>query len=202
MIKLFTMIKNLFKVARLLSTDDSGDFRVYNVSFMGKEQKILGFTPYGLMHHPPEDSMVCVGNQLAQASNGIGVADDPANRIFKNLAEGEVALGNYVTGDYIYFDEDNNIKIQNAKTNANVNLGSDGSIQIENSNTIIAVDTAGKLEATVGGTDGSYLLLNPTGGCKISGGRNKADYIQINSTGAVSIMGASFTFNTKAVLTA
>jgi len=98
-------IKNIFKIAKLLSVDDTGNLRFYTVSFMGKQQKVLGFSPYGLMHKPPADSMVLLWSQQGQESNGIGIADDPRNRTLKDLKEGEVALGNYRTGHYIYFDE-------------------------------------------------------------------------------------------------
>ena len=105
MISIITMIKNAFKIARLLSCDDSADLRFASVSFLGKTQKIMLFTPYGLMSKPPADSLALIWSQQAQESNGIGMADDPRNRTLKNLASGEVALGNYTTGHYIYFDE-------------------------------------------------------------------------------------------------
>ena len=98
-------IRNLFKVARLLATDDSGDMRIGTISAMGKEQSVFLFTPYGVMSHPPNDSMVMLWNQQGHESNGIGIADDPTNRILKDLAEGEFAVGNYLTGDYVLFNE-------------------------------------------------------------------------------------------------
>lgn len=104
-------IRNFFKVARLLSTIDNNDLRVSNVQTMGKSQKVMLFTPYGLMHNPPEDSMVLVWSQQGRESNGIGMADDPANRILKGLNPGEVAVGNYTTGAYIMFDEQGACKI-------------------------------------------------------------------------------------------
>lgn len=98
-------IKNLFKIAKLLSVDDSDNLRFYTSSMLGKKQKILGFSPYGLMHNPPVGSMVLVFSQQGQESNGIGIADDPKNRTLKDLKSGEVGLSNYLTGHYIYFDE-------------------------------------------------------------------------------------------------
>lgn len=102
---IFATIKNLFKVAKLLSVNDTGALRFATVSMLGKTQKMLLFTPYGLMSNPPPNSMAILWAQQAQESNLIGLADDPANRVLKNLAPGEVALGNYWTGNFIHFDE-------------------------------------------------------------------------------------------------
>jgi phage gp45-like len=105
-------IRNFFKVARLLATMDNNDLRIANVQTMGKSQKVMLFTPYGLMHNPPANSMALVWSQQGQESNGIGMADDPANRTLKGLEPGEVAIGNYETGAYILFSADGSCKIK------------------------------------------------------------------------------------------
>jgi len=98
------MIKNLFKIAKFLSSNDDGAIRLGTVSMLGKDQQALIFTPYGLMHNPPPNSMGLVWSQQGQESNAVCIVDDPNNRTLKNLAPGEVAIGNYTTGNYIYFD--------------------------------------------------------------------------------------------------
>jgi len=105
------LIKNLFKIAKILSVDDSGDYQFATVSAMGKTQKVLMLKPYGLMSNPPAGSIVGQWSQNGQESNGIGLADDPKNRPIKDMAEGEVGLGNYVTGDYLYFDETGTLNV-------------------------------------------------------------------------------------------
>jgi phage gp45-like len=117
MINLLTLIKNLFKIARLLSVDDSGDLRIATLSALGKKQTALLFTPYGLMHNPPVDSLALLWNQQAQSSNGIAMADSPNTRIFKDLKEGEVAVGNYMTGDYLFFNEGGSSELLTNKLN-------------------------------------------------------------------------------------
>lgn len=102
---ILTLIKNLFKIAKLLSVDDSGGLRFGTVSMLGKTQKVMIFSPYGLMHNPPTSSLSLVWSQQGQESNGIAMADDPNNRTLKDLKSGEVAIGNYITGHYIHFDE-------------------------------------------------------------------------------------------------
>jgi phage gp45-like len=117
-------IKNIFKIAKLLSVDDSDNLRFGMISTLGKNQKILIFSPYGLMHSPPADSMVLMWSQQGRESNGIGIADDPKNRTLKDLAEGEVALGNYLTGSYILFDQQGGCQIvSNSLTHNGTNVG-------------------------------------------------------------------------------
>jgi phage gp45-like len=109
------LIKNLFKIAKVLSVDDSGDYQFMTITTLGKTQKVLSFKPYGLMSSPPVDSIVGVWSQQGQESNGIGLADDPKNRPIKNMKTGEVALGNYITGNFVYFDEDGSTQVVVAK---------------------------------------------------------------------------------------
>lgn len=109
--RIFTLIKNIFKVAKVLSVDDSGDYQFANVSFLGKTQKVMLFTPYGLVSKPPVGSMGLLWSQQGQESNGIGMADDPKTRPLKDLNDGESALVNHITGDYIYLKENGDIAV-------------------------------------------------------------------------------------------
>lgn len=102
---IWSTIRNLFKIAKLLSVDDSGNLRFAQVTMLGKTQPMMLFTPYGLMSNPPPNSLALVWAQQAQESNLIGMADAPMDRTVKNLSPGEVALGNYSTGNFIYFDK-------------------------------------------------------------------------------------------------
>ncbi len=103
--RLINFIKNIFKVAKVLSIDDSGDFQFASVSFLGKTQKVMMFTPYGLISNPPPDSMCLLWSQQGQESNGIGIPDDPKNRPVKDTLPGEAGVANYETGAYILFVE-------------------------------------------------------------------------------------------------
>jgi phage gp45-like len=109
------LIKNLFKIAKLLSVDDSGALQFATVTTLGKTQKVLMLKPYGLMSSPPVDSIVGLWSQQGQESNGIGIADDPKNRPIKDMKTGEVALGNYATGNFVYFDSDGSTQVYSAK---------------------------------------------------------------------------------------
>jgi phage gp45-like len=104
-------IRNLFKFAKLMSVNDAGGFQYFSVSMLGKTQTVLGFTPYGLMSCPPAGSMVALWSQQGHEANGVGMADDPNNRILKDMVDGEVALGNYVTLAYLLFDKDSGYQL-------------------------------------------------------------------------------------------
>lgn len=167
---IITMIKNAFKIARLLSCDDSADLRFASVSFLGKTQKVMLFTPYGLMSKPPADSLALVWSQQAQESNGIGMADDPRNRTLKNLASGEVALGNYTTGHYIYFDEnglctiladDINIVAANdiTMTAENITLNAASDIEMSGDTVGIEATTTMDLDATTINITGTTIPI-------------------------------------------
>ena len=167
---LITMLKNAFKIARLLSCDDSADLRFASVSFLGKTQKIMLFTPYGLMSKPPADSLALIWSQQAQESNGIGMADDPRNRTLKNLASGEVALGNYSTGHYIYFDEnglctiladDINIVAANdiTMTAENITLTASSDVSITGDTVGIEATTTMDLDATTLNITGTTIPI-------------------------------------------
>lgn len=109
---LYSKLKNIIKIARLVSVDDSRNLRFGNMNFLGKNQKGNVFSPYGLVHNPPVNSMGVIFALQGQESNLIGIFDDPKNRTLKNLKQGEIGLNNYITTDYLYFDEDGTLKVK------------------------------------------------------------------------------------------
>jgi phage gp45-like len=139
------LIKNMIKIAKLLSVDDSGDFQFLTVSMLGKEQRVLSLKPYGLMSNPPTSSMVTVFSQQGQESNGLGIADDPKNRILTDMAEGVVGLGNYITASYITFDENGDAILA---TTHDAIIGSSNNITLFSSNNVVLVAVGGKITAT------------------------------------------------------
>jgi len=130
---------NLIKRAVVsLAGDDSGEFPVTQVSYMGKTSDIEVVFPYGMAANMPKDSIVLMFNVLAQEENkaGIGYRHDLRP---KNLKEGEAVFGNFLVGTHIKFDEDGNIII-------------DGDMQLTGDLTVTGnVEISGTL--SVGGTD-------------------------------------------------
>lgn len=158
---LYNVIKNIFKVAKILSIDDSGDFQYGQVSYLGKEHKVLIFYPYGLVGKPPADSMSLLWSQQGQESNGIGIAGDPKTRPLKDLKDGESALVNHVTGDYVYLKENGDL---HAKVSGDLIADVGG-------NSVVTVD--GNAEITAGGnakiSAGGDAEITAVGNAKISG---------------------------------
>ena len=156
--KVMTLIKNMIKVARVLSVDDSGDYRSGQFAYLGRQVQGLVFSPYGLLHHPPNNSMAVVLAQNAQGSNALGIVDDPVNRPLKNLAEGEVALANYLTESNIHLQSGGNIVLTVGSTTITIADGTvtiNGAVlqvndNINSSDTITATNevTAGSINLT------------------------------------------------------
>lgn len=154
---LYNKIKNLFKVVKILSTDDSGDFQYGQVSYLGKDHKVLIFYPYGLVGKPPANSMGILWSQQGQESNGIGIAGDPKTRPLKDLKDGESALVNHVTGDYVYLKENGDLhatvsgdliadvggnSVANVGGNAEITAGGDAKISAGGDAELTAVGDA------------------------------------------------------------
>ena len=102
-LKIINKIKNIIKLARVVSVDDSKDIRIGVVQYLGKEQQVTIFTPYGFMHNPPENSFGPIWQINGEESKIVGMFDRTDQRPVKELASGEVAVGNYLTGDYVIF---------------------------------------------------------------------------------------------------
>lgn len=115
--KLINKIKNIVKIARIVSVDDSKDVRFGVVKYLGKEQSCAIFTPYGLMSNPPENSMGPVFQIDGEESKLMGMFDRTDNRPVKDLVSGEVVVGNYETGEYVRFKDGNIVEIQTSLLN-------------------------------------------------------------------------------------
>ena len=141
MIKLINRIRNVFRIAKLLSSDDSTALRIGFVEYMGTTgQRAILHTPYGLMHRPPANSVCMLFSQNGNESNAWAIADHPRLRPLKNLAEGEVAIGNYVTGDYVHFKADNSIEVH-----------SDNAVTVNAGSAVVNADTTINGDLTVDG---------------------------------------------------
>jgi len=117
-------IRGLLKIATLRSTDDSGAFRFGQIGALGKTQTANIFSPYGLIHHPPDGSMAMVLIMQGEESKSITLCDDPKRRI-KGLSEGEVGIANYLTQTHFIMKENGDWDIQ---VNGNVNMVVTGNV--------------------------------------------------------------------------
>lgn len=104
-------LKSLFKIARLVSSDDSGNFQQGNFYYMGSTPKGQIFVQYGDLMRPPDGAQMAVFAQNGNESNAIAFASDPKNRTVKDLAPGERGIANYISGSYILIRNNGNIEI-------------------------------------------------------------------------------------------
>lgn len=158
--KLYNCIKSMIRVGRLKTVDDSQSRRFGSVSYMGRSgAPLMLHTPYGLMHNPPTDSFVLLMNLSGQESNLVGIADDPVNRPVKDMSEGEVALGNYATGDTIYFKADGTASVT-ATTKFEALVGASTRIEADLTSVRITVGATVMLVNAAGVTITGNLVVN------------------------------------------
>lgn len=102
-------MNNGIHLAKVISEVSSDLFQMFKCTFFNKTQNLKALNIYGISICPPEDSF-----GVAFDPNGYGVPfvviDKPESR-FKGLSPGEMKIGNYVTGAYVYFKEDGSIEV-------------------------------------------------------------------------------------------
>jgi phage gp45-like len=127
------------KAGTVILIDDTGNFQRAAISSLGKEQKVMVLTPYGLCTNPSDDSLAIAMNINGVAANTVAIIDDPKNRK-KNLAKGEVALYNYETESVVYLKEDNSIEIESA-SGAKITLTASGDIELNGNSDFVTAFT-------------------------------------------------------------
>ena len=154
---MYNRIKQAF--LKLIQIDGSAYPRA-TTSYKGREFSTVRQSVYGVSSMPPKNSL-CLLFQV-EGAQGLqyGIFDFPTGR-FKNLEEGEVQVGNYLTRAFIKFDKDGNVTIE-APNNCTVNVG-------------------GNMSATVGGA----LTADVTGATNIT-----TDSLNITATNGSNIDGS------------
>lgn len=112
-VKWWRKIYNSITLKRCIvnSVDDKSDFPTMQVKYLKDVIKIvqkLGI--YGVCSNPPKGSNGILFPILGSDSNIACLADDIKNR-FKDLKEGELVVGNYLTKAFIKFSQDGGIEI-------------------------------------------------------------------------------------------
>lgn len=124
----------ILKRATVQSVNDVNDIPTMQVKYLKDVIKIvqkLGL--YGICGNPPKGSSGILFPILGSDSNLVCLADDIKNR-FRDLKEGEVVIGNYLTKSFIKFKEDGGVEIH-AKYITQV--AEDGDISLSAGNNII-----------------------------------------------------------------
>lgn len=112
-VKWWRKIFNTITLKRCIveSVDDRIDYPTMKVNYLKNVTKIvqkLGI--YGICSNPPKGSNGILFPIMGSDSNIACLADDIANR-FKDLKEGELVIGNYLTKAFIKFSQDGGIEI-------------------------------------------------------------------------------------------
>lgn len=112
-VKWWRKIYNSITLKRCIvnSVDDKSDFPTMQIKYLKDVIKIvqkLGI--YGVCSNPPKGSNGILFPILGSDSNIACLADDIKNR-FKDLKEGELVVGNYLTKAFIKFSQDGGIEI-------------------------------------------------------------------------------------------
>lgn len=97
-------------------SDDSGSRPELVVSYQNRQIKTYPIYTYGYSCVPPVGQTQAVITQVAASdSNTISFASSPQIR-FKNLQEGEVKVGNYLTNSFVFFRRDSTIEINSTES--------------------------------------------------------------------------------------
>lgn len=142
--RLSRRLKKLIKSARVVSSDDSGDYPVIEVTYFGIiRRRVLLLSPYGIWGLVPGGSLATVFNINAAESNQGAVANDYPSRPVKNKKPGEVVVGNSLTAAYILFREDGGMDI---RATGSVDLTADGDVNVIAPN--VNVTATGEIDFT------------------------------------------------------
>lgn len=105
--KLVNLIKRVVTSAAM---QDSGNYPIVQVQYLGRTAFVELLSPYGLSTSPPIGSLGTCWSILGQEDNRAALITAGAAR-FKNLQPGEVVVGNYLTQSYVKFNVDGSISI-------------------------------------------------------------------------------------------
>jgi len=159
-------LKSLIKSARVVSSDDTGDYPVIEVTYFGVfRTRILLVSPYGIWGRVPDGAYATVFKINGVESNLGAVANDYPARPVKDKATGEVVVGNSVTKTHILFREDGGITV---RAFGDVDVTADGSINATAGGDINAT-AVGKIKAQATEVELDTPLTKITGNVEISG---------------------------------
>lgn len=106
---MITKIVNMIKRAIVSNVaKDSGNVQIGQAQAMGQVVDYEPIYPYGYSANAPKNSLLILFALRGDSGDLVGIPYDPFNRN-KNLEEGEVVIGNLITGANIKFAADGSI---------------------------------------------------------------------------------------------
>ncbi len=105
------LIRRLLRWARVtLPGDDTGDFPIQQVGYLGKVGDALVWFPYGMHANIPADELVLAVSMQGNPEARVVLPGSPQKRV-KPLAAGEVVFFHPDTGSKIHFKANGDIEI-------------------------------------------------------------------------------------------
>lgn len=152
--KLSNRVTSLIKrgtVIKLTDPSDSGQFQVYQVSFMGSISNCEAVWPYGLAGILPKDSTMTMLNVMGNEANKAGIASFPQER-FKDLEvvkdDFDIAIGNFKSLSRAAYLSNGDI-VTIATKDYNLTVNQDLTVQIDGSATVNANANIAVTAATI-----------------------------------------------------
>jgi len=140
-------IRSMIQTALITrASKDDSDIQTAQCEATGKPLNYANVNPYGLSSNAPKGSSVIRWLLGGSSQNPMGMAFNSENR-FKDLKEWEVAIGNFLKKNRIFFDEDGGITIEVVEANQ--------PITVKNANGSYAIESDG----TVNINDGNFMVL-------------------------------------------
>lgn len=129
--------------------NDSSLYPRAQAFYSGKQTEVVRHSPYGLCTNPPKNSIGILFEIQGREAVKYGIFDFMTGR-FKNLKEGEVQLGNYLTKASIKFSQNGDIIVNIPNGNLIANVSGNADINVSGDTDINSVgDVKVKSEASV-----------------------------------------------------
>ena len=90
------------------------------VEYLGAQTEVVLLQPYGFSANPPVGSLGTIFQSNGDQGTKYAMVNDPLNR-FRNLAPGEVKVGNYGHASSIYFNDQQQIVIETGSSTVTIN---------------------------------------------------------------------------------
>lgn len=163
MTALLSKLKNLLRWARITKGgDDSGDYPIQQLEYMGKTAEGSALFPYGLHANMPADVLVLIGSVYADEPNRVVIGCIPPGR--PTLSPGEVALYHPGTGSIVKMKASGDIELKG--TNVTIDATQTtitGDVDIDGNLTVGPLDTDFLTHTHVGSPTAPLGAISPTG---------------------------------------
>lgn len=193
MLTLFNRLRTWIKrgtVVKLSDPGDSGDFQIYQVSYMGTDGECEAIWPYGIAGILPDGSTMTMKNVMGNEEDKAGVGSFPQKR-FKNLEivkkPSDIAIGNFESLARTAYLSNGDIQAV-ATNDYKLTVKKNGDIQIDGSATINATGNINITSPTI--TVNATVAVNITSPTVTING-NLVVNGNITSTGTISGIGCS-----------